>query len=378
MRAIYTAFLEWVRKLYTGYFACVMATGIVSVALLLSKVVALSRALWVVGFALLAGMALVYAVRIIRYRRELTRDLNDPSTAFGFFTFIAGVDVMATRSALGGWTWTPAILTGIAAVTWLGLTYWVFAMLIFTNEKPVERAINGAWLIAIVATESLAITWVLLTSFMPAQRATLQLVSYSFWTFGVLLYLIIIALIMYRFFFFRVFPGDLKPPYWINMGAMAITTVAGVRLLDAVAPSPFLLSVRPYIQGFTVMMWAWGTWWIPLLLIIGVWKYGVEREPIRYDPALWSIVFPLGMYSTALQLLTHIPGLEFLAVTGPASAWIAFAAWALVAIGWIWSAVTGARRALRKGALPGQPGREKPAQAAETLEREDAGVGEVG
>src|SRR5512146_559525 len=71
MRAIYGAWLEWVRTLYTGYFACVMATGIVSVALLLSNVVALSLALWVVGFVLLAGMALVYAIRIMRYPREL-------------------------------------------------------------------------------------------------------------------------------------------------------------------------------------------------------------------------------------------------------------------------------------------------------------------
>jgi len=96
-----------------------------------------------------------------------------------------------------------------------------------------------------------------------------------------------------------------------------------------------------------VMMWAWGTWWIPLLIIIGFWKYVVSREPIRYQPALWSIVFPLGMYATALQLLTHITGLEFLAAFGPAATWIAFAAWALVALGWLWSAYTTARKALR-------------------------------
>ncbi len=359
MRAIYGAWLEWARTLYTGYFSCVMATGIVSVALLLSHVLALSFILWGAGFALLAWLVIVYAVRALRYPQEFRRDLYDPATAFGFFTFIAAVGVMATRSALGGWTLAPAILTGVAVITWFGLTYWVFAMLIFTNEKPIERSLNGAWLIAIVATESLAITWVLLTSFLPAQRATLQLLSYAFWTFGVLLYLIFIALIMYRFFFFRVLSTDLKPPYWINMGAMAITTVAGVRLLDAVSPSPFLLSVRPYIEGFTVMMWAWGTWWIPLLLIIGVWKYLIEREPIRYDPAQWSIVFPLGMYSTSLQLLTHIPGLGFLAVVGPASAWIALAAWALAGLGWIWSAITTARRALTAGA--GKPTPATPA-----------------
>lgn len=339
--------MEWVRALYPGYFASVMATGIVSIALLLSQARALSLALWVTGVVLLVFLTVVYLLRAARFSREMRRDFLDPATAFGFFTFIAAVGVIATRFALGGWSAVPAILTFIAAFAWFTLTYWTFAMLLFTNEKPIERALNGSWLIAIVATESLAITWVLLTTILPTQRATLLLFAYAFWTFGVLLYLIFITLIIYRFFFRRVEHGDLTPPYWINMGAMAITTVAGVRLLDVPQPTALLETLRPYIEGFTVMMWAWGTWWIPLLIIIGFWKYVVSREPIRYQPALWSIVFPLGMYATALQLLTHISGLEFLAAVGPSATWIAFAAWALVALGWLWSAYTTARKALR-------------------------------
>lgn len=346
MKAVERAWMDWIRTLYPGYFSCVMATGIVSVALLLSHVLALSVALWIAGGVLLVYLVGVYLVRATRFTREMRRDFLDPATAFGFFTFIAAVGVTATRSALGGWTLVPAILTAIAALAWFVLTYWTFAMLLFTNEQPIERALNGSWLIAIVATESLAITWVLLTGIQPAQGATLQLLAYAFWTFGVLLYLIFITLIMYRFFFIRLRHGDLTPPYWINMGAMAITTVAGVRLLDVPSPSALLETLRPYIAGFTVMMWAWGTWWIPLLIVIGLWKYVVSREPIRYQPALWSIVFPLGMYATALQLLTHIRGLEFLADIGPASAWVAFAAWALVAVGWLWSAFILARNAL--------------------------------
>lgn len=350
MRALSRAWTEWIRTLYPGYFACVMATGIVSIALLLSHALALSLALWITGCVLLVFLTGIYLTRAARFPRELARDFLDPATAFGFFTFIAAVGVIATRFALGGWTIVPGILTIIAAIAWFVLTYWTFAMLLFTNEKPIERALNGSWLIAIVATESLAITWVLLTKIEPAQRAALQLLAYTFWTFGVLLYLIFVALIMYRFFFLRVQPGDLTPPYWINMGAMAITTVAGVRLLDVAQPTALIVTLRPYIEGFTVMMWAWGTWWIPLLLIIGIWKYGVSREPIRYQPALWSIVFPLGMYATALQLLTQIRGLEFLSAIGPASAWIAFVAWALVALGWLWSAFTASRLALGAGA----------------------------
>lgn len=356
VRAIGHAWLQWIRTLYPGYFACVMATGIVSVALLLSHALALSLALWGLGCALLVFLTLVYALRIVRYPREIRRDFLDPTTVFGFFTFIAAVGVIATRSALGGWTVVPSILTFIAAIAWFVLTYWTFTMLLFTNDKPIERALNGSWLIAIVATESLAITWVLLTAMAPAQRATLQLLAYSFWTFGVLLYLIFITLIMYRFFFLPLQHDDLTPPYWINMGAMAITTVAGVRLLDVAQPTALIMTLRPYLEGFTVMMWAWGTWWIPLLIIIGFWKYVVSREPIRYQPALWSIVFPLGMYATALQLLTHIRGLEFLSAIGPASTWIALFAWALVALGWLWSATTTVRRALRTGDLTSQTG----------------------
>jgi tellurite resistance protein TehA-like permease len=157
---------------------------------------------------------------------------------------------------------------------------------------------------------------------------------------------------MYRFFFTRLRHGDLTPPYWINMGAMAITTVAGVRMLDVARPTALLVALRPFIAGLTVMMWAWGTWWIPLLLVIGCWKYLVVREPIRYQPTLWSVVFPLGMYATALQLLTHIPGLAFLASVGMVSAWLALAAWALVMAGWLWSAVRAVRGALRGPAAP--------------------------
>lgn len=333
-----------------------MATGIVSIALLLSHALTLSLALWIIGCVLLVFLTVVYVIRATRFPREMRRDFLDPATAFGFFTFIAGVGVIATRFALGGWTIVPAILTVIAAIAWFVLTYWTFAMLLFTNEKPIERALNGSWLIAIVATESLAITWVLLTRIEPTQRATLQLLAYAYWTFGVLLYLIFVALIMYRFFFLRVQPGDLTPPYWINMGAMAITTVAGVRLLNVAQPSALIVTLRPYIEGFTVMMWAWGTWWIPLLIIIGIWKYGVSREPIRYQPALWSIVFPLGMYATAVQLLTNIHGLEFLSAIGPICTWIAFVAWALVALGWLWSAFTASRRALGAPAAQYQAG----------------------
>lgn len=381
LRALGYTWLAWVKTLYTGYLACVMATGIVSIALFLNRVTALSVALWVVACVLLLYMTAVYVLRWILYPGEVWRNLNDPTTVFGYFTFVAGVGVVATRFSLSGWTVVPGILTLVDAVAWLALTYWAFSMLIFTSDRPIQEAVNGSWLIAIVGTESLAITWVLLISVLPQLSSVLQLVSYMFWTFGVLLYLIFIAFIMYRFFFTHVRPADLSPPYWINMGAMAITTVAGARLYLLPHPDAFLAPLKSYVLGFTVMMWAWGTWWIPLLLIIGVWKYGISRQSLTYVPPLWSIVFPLGMYATAVQLLARIPGLGFVIWIGPASTWIAFGAWALTAAGWIWSAFSMSRRsgAAPSGQAPPSTSQEPQRQAAQagavTGGREDGARG---
>lgn len=85
--------------------------------------------------------------------------------------------------------------------------------------------------------------------------------------------------------------------------------------------------------------------------MIGIWKYGVRHQPLRYEPALWSIVFPLGMYATALHLLGQFPGIEFFSVVAPTFTWIAFAAWLLLLAGWFYSVL----RAIRRIRADGNP-----------------------
>jgi hypothetical protein len=65
-------------------------------------------------------------------------------------------------------------------------------------------------------------------------------------------------------------PAPTSPPYWINMGAMAISTLAGSLLILNSGDAPFLQSLPPFIKGFTVFYWATGTWWVPMLLVLAV------------------------------------------------------------------------------------------------------------
>jgi tellurite resistance protein TehA-like permease len=114
-----------------------------------------------------------------------------------------------------------------------------------------------------------------------------------------MLYIWTIALIFYRYPFFRLLPADLAPPDGINMGAMAISTMGGALLVINSPDAPFLQSLLPFLKGFTVLSWVTGSWWITILVVLAVWRHVYKHFPVRYEPLYWGTVFPLGMYAAS-------------------------------------------------------------------------------
>jgi len=158
-------------------------------------------------------------------------------------------------------------------------------------------------------------------------RLQLNFLALCTWLFAGMLYTWVIALIFYRALFFRFAPADLAPPYWINMGAMAISTLAGAQLVLDAPAAPLLTTLLPFVQGFSILYWATGTWWLPLLVVLTLWRYGVRRDPVRPDAFDWSAVFPLGMYSAASTQLSHAVGLAFLRPLASVFFWLGILAW---------------------------------------------------
>jgi len=316
-----------------AYFAFVMATGIVSIAAELRGLHRLAvLLLWVNVIAYGALWALSLA-RLARYRDRMLADLTSHQKGAAFLTTVAGTNVLGSQLAL------VAERPGIAvALWWLGLALWgvlLYAFLTavtFREPKPdLATGISGVWLLLVVSTESVAVLGATVApSIAPRGVLFVSLVAHLV---GAMLYLLVIGLIFYRWTFFSMGGDQATPPYWINMGALAITTLAGSNLILAAPRWDLLRQLEPFLQGTTILFWAFATWWVPLLVIMGVWRHGVKRVPLRYDPQFWALVFPLVMYSVATTKMIEAIGLPFGSWIPAAFFWIGLGAWAITAVG---------------------------------------------
>jgi len=85
----------------------------------------------------------------------------------------------------------------------------------------------------------------------------------------------------------------------------------------------------------TVVLWTVTTWWIPLMVMLNVWRYGYKRFPLTYDVGHWSMVFPLGMYAACTFQFGKVAGFEPLLPISRFFFYLALVAWILVFAGMV-------------------------------------------
>lgn len=321
--------LDSVRGLPPASFALVMATGIVSIATSLFEMRAIATGLFWFNVVAYGALWAITFWRIISFTRQFSTDLTDHNRGPGFFTTVAATSIVGTQFILLLDNYSmAAVLWFLAILLWVLLTYTIFTGFTVKAGKPsLAEGINGAWLLAVVATQSIAVLGAHLASYFGPYRLATNFFALSMWLFGGMLYIWMISLIFYRYTFFSFSPGDLTPPYWINMGAMAISALGGDVLIMNTPHAPFLRELLPFLRGFTVFYWATGTWWIPMLVILAIWRYVYRRFPLSYDPLYWGAVFPLGMYTVATFQMARAMDLDFLYVIATAGFYVALIAW---------------------------------------------------
>jgi len=327
--------------MHPASFAMVMATGIVSIACQLLGLPAVAFALFAVNSALYITLWILTITRAVRYRARLLADVSHHGRAVGFFTIVAATSVVGSEALLVADEWKIAAVLWIAGIAlWAVVTYTVFTALTIGDHKPsIAEGINGGWLLPVVAAQSVAVLGAQLANGFGSHASTVLVFCLDMWLGGGMLYIWIISLIFYRYTFFAMSPSDLAPPYWINMGAVAISTLAGTLLVSAAPLSPLVGELLPFIKGLTLLFWATATWWIPMLVILGAWRHLYRRFPLRYDPLYWGAVFPLGMYTVCTFRVASMIDEPALLVVPRVFLWVALAAWTLTFAGLVGSLV---------------------------------------
>jgi tellurite resistance protein TehA-like permease len=111
--------------------------------------------------------------------------------------------------------------------------------------------------------------------------------------------------------------------------------LAGARLLGLPADLAVIQAIGGLVKGLSFALWAFGTWWIPFLILLGWWRHLRRHWPLSYEPTLWSVVFPLGMYSVASLTFGRAAHLTFKEPLSSFMLWVAVAAWVMVAAGFL-------------------------------------------
>lgn len=327
-----------------GYFALVMATGIVGIGL--DAVGVVWAAVLLKGIALVAYVVLVvlYVARWFRHRDRVRHDLRDPEKTFGYFTIVAGTGVLATGLLGTRFEQVSIGLVVVAAAVWIVLGYVLpWQVLMSRDGEPILARTNGTWFVWSVASQSVAVSLAGVLPLVPQFSHLIGILTVLTWSVGTLLYAGIAVLVTLRFVHHGVTPEQFEPPYWVAMGALAISVVAGAGIVD-MPSTPMIDASRSLIGSTVVIFWCFAAWLIPMFAGAGIWRHVVHRVPLRYTPALWSMVFPLGMFAVASIRLGRVDRIPALEVAGTLFLGVAVLAWLLVAVGFGVNLVRGERR----------------------------------
>ena len=330
-----------IKELFPAYFALVMATGIISIGAHLLEFPAISDVLFWGNNVAYGMLIILLLIRFLFFTGNFVSDLTLFTKGAGFFTLVAATCILGIQYAQLKHKYAIAkMLFWFGVGVWILLMYAFLAVITTQSEKAtLEKEINGLWLLMVVSTQSIAVLGTTLAKHLPFTPEQVMFFTLSAFLLGTMLYTILITLIFYRLIFFPLEAKDFKASYWINLGAGAITTLAGATLMQNLPNAGNLISFIPFVQGVSLLTWIVATWWMPLIIILDIWKYLIKKTPLTYTPQFWSTVFCLGMYTVSTLKLSQSLKMHFIQSIPAVFIYISMGVWALVFLGMLISII---------------------------------------
>lgn len=233
-------------------------------------------------------ISVAYALKAARFPAEVLKELRHPVRVNFFATATIGMVLLATLAHELSPPFAAALWSA-AAVAHLAFTLYVVSAWIHRTGIEVAH-VNPAWFIPVVGNVLLPIAGVRIH---PAE------VSWFFFSIGVVFWLVLLTIVMYRLFFHAPLPERLAPTLFILVAPPAVGCVAYVALTGSVDAFARILY---YTALFLAMLLA---------------SNAARYLRSRFFLSAWAYSFPLAAFTIATFLMAHrIGGAVFPALAG--------------------------------------------------------------
>lgn len=289
-------------SLDTRWFTAVMATIMIASLTQWYGYEVIVPYFFFASLAILFSVVIFKAAQTVLFFKDVLEEILNPEKTLYFFTIVGAVSFLGICfSRMFHFHTTAQIFWYVSIGLWLIISLSTFSIL-FLNRKSEDRRIkdvlHGGWFFATVGTQSTALLGIIVAEQTIKQALFIQVFSIALWSVGASLYLIFMALLILRLMFYQFDSNTLLSPYWMNIGAAAVTAITGAVLHQHIQTvGGALTDLLPFLKGVSLFFWSFGLWWVPFLIILAIRKLICSGEGFAFTVGYWEIAFALGLYA---------------------------------------------------------------------------------
>jgi C4-dicarboxylate transporter/malic acid transport protein len=325
--------LEAIRQFTPNWFAVVMGTGVLALALAqwpgnVSGLRLLGEGLWLFNILLFVVFTGLYAARWVLFFDEARRVFGHSTVSMFFGTIPMGLATIINGFLVFGLPrWGDGVLPLAEALWWLDVAMSVacgvlIPFLMFTRQEHRIDQMTAVWLLPVVAAEVAAASGGLLAPHLADTHGQLVLLvtSYVLWAFSLPVAFSILTILLLRMALHKLPHENMAASSWLALGPIG-TGALGMLLLGSDAPLIFAANGFPGVGEIAaglglvagITLWGLGLWWMLMALLITA-RY--LRAGIPFNLGWWGFTFPLGVYALTTLKLADLLGLAFFRVFG--------------------------------------------------------------